>query len=74
MKLRNASICLDCDEVYVLAENGSRCPACASRASAPVSGWVPSLPFPGEIGIREKILGRMREGVAHLVAREVPLV
>lgn len=45
MKLKNASICLDCDEVFVSEWTKGICPICASRASAPMSRWLPTMPI-----------------------------
>lgn len=37
MQLRNARLCLDCDEVHDTAQ----CPACASETFAFMTRWVP---------------------------------
>jgi hypothetical protein len=41
MKLRDARLCLDCDEVH----NEGMCPICGSESFAYISRWVP-LPDP----------------------------
>jgi hypothetical protein len=38
MQLRNARLCLDCEEVH----DAQQCPACASETFAFMSRWVPS--------------------------------
>lgn len=38
MHLREARVCLDCEEIH----NTSECPVCASESFAFVSRWVPS--------------------------------
>lgn len=38
MKLRDARLCLDCDEVH----NEGMCPVCGSESFAYVSRWVPA--------------------------------
>jgi hypothetical protein len=38
MQLRNARVCLDCDEVHDL----EHCPSCASEAFAFLTRWVPA--------------------------------
>lgn len=38
MQLRDARLCLDCEEVH----DESRCPVCASEAFTYVARWVPS--------------------------------
>lgn len=43
MKLRDARLCADCDEVYEATGLYSRCPACASEAFTLVSRYVPTL-------------------------------
>jgi hypothetical protein len=39
MQLRDARLCLDCEELH----NEERCPVCASDAFAFVTRWVPSF-------------------------------
>src|SRR4051812_5057569 len=36
MQLRNARLCLDCEEVH----DAQRCPVCASEMYAPITRWV----------------------------------
>jgi hypothetical protein len=38
MQLRNARLCLDCEEVH----DASHCPICASESFAFITRWVPS--------------------------------
>jgi len=38
MQLRNARLCLDCDEIH----QESRCPICASESFAFIKRWVPA--------------------------------
>jgi len=38
MQLRNARLCLDCEEVH----DATHCPACASESFAFITRWVPS--------------------------------
>jgi hypothetical protein len=38
MQLRNARLCLDCEEVH----DAAHCPACASESFAFIKRWVPS--------------------------------
>ncbi len=38
MDLREARLCLDCEEIYL----GQQCPVCASESFAFVSRWVPA--------------------------------
>jgi hypothetical protein len=38
MQLRNARVCLDCEEVHA----AQQCPACASETFAFISRWVPA--------------------------------
>ncbi len=47
MKRTEAYLCLDCDEIYTLgAKTNAACPACGSRAKAPVAGWILSMELP----------------------------
>lgn len=41
MQLRNARLCLDCDEIH----DGLQCPVCASETFTYITRWVP-LPEP----------------------------
>jgi hypothetical protein len=38
MQLRNARLCLDCEEIH----DGAHCPVCASESIAFISRWVPA--------------------------------
>jgi hypothetical protein len=38
MQLRNARLCLDCEEVH----DGLKCPVCASETFAYITRWVPT--------------------------------
>ena len=42
MKLTNALLCIDCDEVFTVEESSCnpRCPNCASSVFAPLSAWI----------------------------------
>ena len=42
MNLRDALLCIDCDEVFAIqgSPTNPRCPRCASSVFAPLSGWV----------------------------------
>ena len=43
MKLKDARLCADCDEVYEAEGVYAQCPACGSEAFALISRWVPTL-------------------------------
>jgi len=43
MKLRDARLCADCDEVYKAKGLYARCPSCGSESFALISRWVPTL-------------------------------
>jgi hypothetical protein len=42
MKLKDALLCIDCDEVFSVGESGCnpRCPSCSSSVFAPLANWV----------------------------------
>jgi DNA-directed RNA polymerase subunit RPC12/RpoP len=42
MNLKNAFLCIDCDEVFAVEESSCnpRCPNCASSVFVPLSAWV----------------------------------
>lgn len=47
MKLNDALICLDCEEIFNVADAtppmaGQVCPACGSSANHQIAWWVPS--------------------------------
>ncbi len=42
MNLKDAFLCIDCDEVFIIGGSpcNPRCPRCASSVFAPLSAWV----------------------------------
>ena len=40
MKLKDAFLCVECDEIF--EGNNVVCPSCMSRSTAPISGWITS--------------------------------
>lgn len=42
MKLRDARLCINCDEVYEAGIYGY-CPACGSEVFGLLSSWIPSM-------------------------------
>jgi len=44
MNLKDALLCIDCDEVFTPEGStcNSRCPLCGSSVFAPLAGWVPT--------------------------------
>ena len=47
MKVKDAKICLDCDEVY--AGDNALCPGCAGNASVDLKNWLAPLPTKAEL-------------------------
>lgn len=43
MKLRDARLCINCDEVYEAEGIYARCPSCGSESFALISRWVPTV-------------------------------
>lgn len=43
MKLRDASLCCNCDELYVRRKSQEGCPACADRASVKLTNLIKPL-------------------------------
>lgn len=43
MKLRDAVICVDCEEVYDIVREEGCCPACTCSASVFICRWVPTV-------------------------------
>ena len=51
MNLKDALLCVNCDEVFTPQGSDPRCPVCASSVFAPISAWVPTwAAFEREIG------------------------
>jgi hypothetical protein len=46
MRLANALLCIDCDEVFEPAGSIVACPKCGSAVFAPVAAWVPTAKLP----------------------------
>jgi len=69
MKLDQLMLCLDCDEVSLIAD---LCPACSSRTVVEVSKWIPPigiLSTPVEMKTRrEALFAECRQLVAKLAA------
>ena len=49
MNLKDAFLCIDCDEVFAIEGSpcNPRCPRCASSVFAPLCAWVRSWPALG---------------------------
>jgi anaerobic ribonucleoside-triphosphate reductase len=43
MKLRDARLCADCDEVYESRGIYASCPGCGSESFALISQWLPTV-------------------------------
>lgn len=43
MNLIDASLCLDCEEIYVRRNHNDGCPACGGRQSAPIVRFLKSV-------------------------------
>jgi hypothetical protein len=47
MRLANALLCIDCEEIFEPAEHtGVACPKCGSRVFAPIAAWVATTKLP----------------------------
>ncbi len=56
MKLHEAYLCIDCDEIFVANETNPSCPSCNSRSFAPISGWLTSWEAFDRLNARRKPL------------------
>jgi hypothetical protein len=56
MKVKDAKVCLDCDEVYA----GSSCTGCGSTSSVDLKNWLAPLPTKAELEAEKKRVGIMR--------------
>lgn len=43
MRLADAMLCLDCEEVFPRDERTSPCPKCGNRESVPVARWIDTM-------------------------------
>lgn len=43
MNLKDAALCLDCEELYVRRNHNQGCPACGGRQSAPIVRFLKSV-------------------------------
>lgn len=43
MNLKDAALCLDCEEIYVRKNHNYGCPACGGRQSAPIVRFLKSV-------------------------------
>lgn len=43
MKLRDARLCADCDEVYESEGVYASCPSCGSESFSLISRWIPTV-------------------------------
>lgn len=43
MNLRDAALCLDCEELYVRKNHNLGCPACGSRQSVPIVRFLKTV-------------------------------
>lgn len=53
MKLRDARLCADCEEVYEAKGIYARCPACGSKTFALINRWIPTA-NEFELWVRER--------------------
>ena len=51
MNIKDAFLCIDCDEVFAIHDSPTnpRCPRCASSVFAPLSAWVGIRAAPGYV-------------------------
>lgn len=49
MKLADASLCLDCDEI--VSSKDKACPSCTNEVLVPFSKWIDPLPIRKEINL-----------------------
>jgi hypothetical protein len=70
MKVGNAQICLDCDEVY--HQDETPCPGCGSCSAVALRTWLMPLPTREELerAVRGQALSRCADALL-LKAREV---
>lgn len=52
INLRSASLCLDCEEIYMRTNFNTGCPACGSKQSAPLIRFIKSILKPVERVVR----------------------
>jgi hypothetical protein len=65
MKLRDALLCIDCDELFTISEGSvcnPRCPNCASSVFAPLSAWIET--WAGRENQKRETDGVVRDGAS----------
>jgi hypothetical protein len=69
MNLKDALLCINCDEVFTAAgsRGNPRCPSCASSIFVPLSAWVRTSTAPENSQGETNRL--MRDGVATIRSR-----
>jgi hypothetical protein len=67
MKLRNALLCLDCDEIYMSIEDA--CPRCLCSKSVKLSRYIPAMQDPINEAKEAKKNGKTI-GSLHRIGRE----
>lgn len=59
MKISDALICIDCDEIYALQRHQDLCPKCLSKYSVPVKSYI----LPMRSFIKEELMQhKLRRG------------
>lgn len=69
MKLAQAYLCIDCDEIFSVAgQTNPACPNCASRTYAPIAGWLTTQDLADRLFARETGARRVPAAVSLAVA------
>ena len=65
MHLKQSMLCLDCDEISLIA---IQCPICASRMVVELAKWIPPLNDKPNPNRREELLAEAREMITKMTA------
>jgi len=62
MQLRDALLCIDCDDIFTLEEHtcNPRCPRCGSSVFAPLASWVQTWKAFEKSGDETNMIARFR--------------
>ncbi len=72
MMRKHAMLCLDCDEISLIA---THCPICASEVVVPISKWIPSLEEAKEImGKRENVIEAIAAEAEDMLGRMTAMI
>ncbi len=73
MNLKDALLCIDCDELFTVESSScnTHCPKCASTVYVPISAWVPTW---ATFGRSEREMETVRAHTASAKKRKIQII